>query len=35
MHGWVYDLREGLLRDLEIDPERDFDGRRIYDYDDV
>lgn len=24
VHGWVYDIREGLLRDLEVNPERDF-----------
>jgi len=33
IHGWVYDIRDGLLRDLEIDPEVDFDGHEIYDYD--
>jgi len=35
VHGWVYDLREGLLRDLEVDPEHDFDGVEIYDFDDL
>jgi carbonic anhydrase len=20
IHGWVYDIREGLLRDLQVDP---------------
>jgi carbonic anhydrase len=35
VHGWVYDIREGLLRDLEIDPESEFDGGRIYLYDDL
>jgi carbonic anhydrase len=20
VHGWVYDIRNGLLRDLEVDP---------------
>ena len=35
VHGWVYDIRDGVLRDLEIDPERDFDGHDIYDYCDL
>jgi carbonic anhydrase len=33
VHGWVYDIRDGLLRDLEVDPELDFVGHEIYDYD--
>lgn len=35
VHGWVYDIRDGLLKDLNIDPERDFDGHGIYDYKDL
>jgi carbonic anhydrase len=35
VHGWVYDIRDGLLRDLEINPEVDFDGLEIFDYDDL
>jgi len=35
VHGWVYDVRDGLLRDLQIDPERDFQGFEIYDYADL
>jgi carbonic anhydrase len=34
VHGWVYDIRDGLLRDLDIQPERDFEGSHIYDYTD-
>lgn len=34
VHGWVYDIRDGLLRDLAIDPDLDFDSRDIYDYED-
>ena len=30
VHGWAYDLRHGLLKDLEIDP-ADEPARRIYD----
>jgi carbonic anhydrase len=33
VHGWVYDIHEGLLRDLHVDPEREFDGAGVYDYD--
>jgi carbonic anhydrase len=32
VHGWVYDIRDGLLRDLCIDPEVDFVGHEIYNY---
>jgi carbonic anhydrase len=32
VHGWVYDIRDGLLRDLEVDPESEFAGHEIYDY---
>ena len=32
VHGWVYDLRHGLLRDLEIDP-ADEPARAIYELD--
>jgi carbonic anhydrase len=35
VHGWVYDIEEGLLNDLCIDPDHDFDGGRIYLYDDL
>ncbi len=35
VHGWVYDLEHGLLRDLEIDFERDFGDIGIYRYDDL
>jgi carbonic anhydrase len=27
VHGWVYDLKEGLLRDLEVDPDADPDAQ--------
>jgi len=29
VHGWVYDIREGLLRDLEVDPDHR-DDRGVY-----
>lgn len=32
VHGWAYDLRHGLLKDLEIDP-ADEPARSIYDLD--
>lgn len=35
VHGWVYDLHDGLLRDLEIDPVRDFESSAVYEYDDL
>jgi carbonic anhydrase len=35
VHGWVYSLRDGVLRDLEIDPEVEFTGHEIYDYGDI
>ncbi len=34
VHGWVYDLRHGLLNDLEIDP-ADEPARGIYDLDNL
>lgn len=34
VHGWVYDLNEGLLRDLCIDPDQEFPVA-LYDYDDL
>jgi hypothetical protein len=33
VHGWVYGLHEGLLRDPEVDPEHAFDGIEIHDHD--
>jgi carbonic anhydrase len=35
VHGWVYDLDHGLIRDLGIDPTADFDAVALYDYDDL
>ncbi|MEM8904315.1 MAG: carbonic anhydrase [Actinomycetota bacterium] len=35
VHGWVYDLEHGLIRDLRIDPATDFDAVSLYDYDDL
>ncbi len=35
VHGWVYDIRDGLLRDLAIDPDRDFEGHEIFNYRDL
>ncbi len=35
VHGWVYDLDHGLIRDLQIDPATDFDAISLYDYDDL
>jgi carbonic anhydrase len=32
VHGWAYDLRHGLLKDLRIDP-ADEPARSIYDLD--
>jgi len=32
VHGWVYDIRDGVLRDLQIDPEKDFPDHDLYDY---
>jgi len=34
VHGWVYDLRHSLLKDLEIDP-ADEPARRIFDLDNL
>jgi carbonic anhydrase len=30
IHGWVYDLKEGLLKDLEIEADKDFKEKSIY-----
>jgi carbonic anhydrase len=35
VHGWVYDIDDGLLRDLEVDPDFDFSAAPIYDFDDL
>jgi carbonic anhydrase len=35
VHGWVYDIADGVLRDLEIDPDQEFAGGGIYLYDDL
>ncbi|HSL57006.1 MAG TPA: carbonic anhydrase [Acidimicrobiales bacterium] len=35
VHGWVYDLADGVLKDLEVDPELELGGLAIYDYDDL
>jgi carbonic anhydrase len=32
VHGWVYDIHEGLLRDLCIDPDTEFEARAIFEY---
>lgn len=32
VHGWVYDIREGLLKDLNIDLDKDFKEIDIYRY---
>jgi carbonic anhydrase len=34
VHGWAYDLRHGVLKDLEIDP-ADEPARSIYDLDNL
>jgi carbonic anhydrase len=35
VHGWVYDIYDGVLRDLQVDPDRDYSGAGIYRYDDL
>jgi carbonic anhydrase len=35
VHGWVYDLHEGLLRDLNINTEKDFPEIELYRYTDL
>lgn len=35
VHGWVYDIHEGLLQDLNINPERDFPDLDLYEYTNV
>jgi carbonic anhydrase len=35
VHGWVYDIYDGVLRDLMVDPENDYSGAQIYRYDDL
>lgn len=32
VHGWVYDIRDGLLHDLEIDSDQDIGGHEIFDF---
>ncbi len=34
VHGWVYDIKDGLIKDLNIDISKDFKEYNIYDYDD-
>ncbi len=33
VHGWVYNMADGLINDLKIDVEKDFKDFAIYDYD--
>lgn len=35
VHGWVFDIRTGLLRDLHVDPAADLAASAVYRYDDV
>lgn len=35
VHGWVYDIGDGILRDLDVDPERDFAGLDVYEFTDL
>lgn len=32
IHGWVYDLKEGLLKDLEVEKDKDFKEKSVYDF---
>jgi carbonic anhydrase len=32
VHGWVYDINEGFLKDLEIDVHKDFKNFKLYAY---
>lgn len=34
VHGWVYDIRDGIIKDLNIDVSKDFNEYKIYDFDD-
>ncbi len=35
VHGWVYDIHEGFIRDLRIDVEKDFKDMDLYNYEDL
>lgn len=32
IHGWVYDLNEGIIKDLQLDFDNGFTGKSIYDF---
>jgi carbonic anhydrase len=32
IHGWVYDLKEGLLKDLDVKLDKDFEEKSVYDF---
>ena len=32
LHGWVYDLKSGLIKDLEVDIEKDFKAKSVHDF---
>lgn len=32
IHGWVYDLKEGLLEDLKVELENDFSEKSLYEF---
>jgi carbonic anhydrase len=34
VHGWVYDIKDGLIKDLNVDILKDFNDYKIYDFDD-